>query len=281
MNLSPLSAPEPWDHVADGYADEAPWLVGPFSMRAAALARLDARTKVVDVACGPGTTTLRIASRVAHVSALDFSAPMISRLRRDLEARGLRNVTAVAGDGQALPFPDVSFDVAFSMFGLMFFPDRARGFTELWRVLRPGGTAVVSSWAPLARSPLMQAMFGALRAADPAMPEPRPDPSSLENPEVFEREMRAAGFVDVAIHPHEEAIAVDDAEALWDRMVRSSAPLVMLRRKLGEATWATRAEVARAWLRERIGPTPTALATVAFLGVGRRPETDGYASLPK
>jgi len=45
-------------------------------------------------------------------------------------------VTAQVADGQALPFADGEFEAAFSMFGLMFFPDRAKGFAELRRTSR-------------------------------------------------------------------------------------------------------------------------------------------------
>jgi SAM-dependent methyltransferase len=270
MSMSAFASAEPWNLVADGYGDEVAWLMGPFSERAAELAALDDRSDVVDVACGPGTTALAIAPRVKSVRGIDFSEAMVARMRREIEARGLRNATAQVGDGQALPFDDASFDAAFSMFGLMFFPDRARGFRELHRVLRPGGRAVVSSWAPFDRSPLMQAMFGSLQAADPSVPQPKPDPTSLENPEVFESELRAAGFVDVKIHTHEQAITVEDADALWSRMVRSSAPIAMMRRRVGDTEWSKRETIARAWLRERI-TAPTTLATTAFLAAARRP----------
>ena len=83
--------------------------------------------------------------------------------------------------------------------------------------------------------------------------------------------MREAGFVDVAVHPHEEAIAFESVDEMWERMIRSSAHIVMLRKRLGEDEWATRAKVARAWLRDTIGPTPTKLSTLAYLAVGARP----------
>jgi SAM-dependent methyltransferase len=132
-----------------------------------------------------------------------------------------------------MPFADAAFHAAFSLFGLMFFPDRAKGFAELRRVLRPGGVAVVSSWAPVSRSPLMQLMFGALRAADPSRPEPKDNPLSLENPDLLSQEMTDGGFSDVRVERHEARLAVASADELWHRMARSSAPLVMMQKKLG------------------------------------------------
>jgi SAM-dependent methyltransferase len=46
----------------------------------------------------------------------------------------------------ALPFEDASFDVVVCQFGVMFFPDRARGYAEVLRVLAPGGAFVFNAW---------------------------------------------------------------------------------------------------------------------------------------
>ena len=79
-----------------------------------------------------------------------------------------------------------------------------------------------------------------------------------------------AGFSDVAVHEHTVAFAFSGVDELWARMVRSSAPLVMLRERLGEQVWSDRAQVARAFLLREIGDGPSALSTTALLGVARR-----------
>lgn len=268
---NPLSNVEPWDLVASGYAAEAGAMMGPFSARALELAALGAEAVVLDVAAGPGTLTLLAAPRVARVQAVDFAPAMVEELERALAEQGIPNVQVEVGDGQALRFDERSFDAGFSMFGLMFFPERARGFRELFRVLKPGGVAVVSSWAPVDESSLMTLMFGALRAADPSRPAPQRDLLSLENPELFAEELSQAGFTDVAVHAHRVEYPAVGADELWERMCRSSAPLLLLRKKLGEAVWAEQARVARTYVRERLAADPTPLSTKAFLGLGRRP----------
>jgi hypothetical protein len=154
---------------------------------------------------------------------------------------------------------------------LMFFPDRPLGFREQFRVLKPDGVAVVSSWAPVDESSLMSLMFGALRAADPSRPAPQKDFLSLENAELFEQELKQAGFAEVAVLPHTVEFPPVPADELWDRMSRSSAPLVLLRRRLGESQWNTQAEVARAYLRQNLQGTNQPLTSKAFLGFGRKP----------
>ena len=268
---SPFAVPEPWELVADGYAAEAGALMQPFSRAAVALAKPGRAARVVDVAAGPGTLALELAPNVAHVTALDFAEAMNQALRAAAAARGLTNIDVLQADGQSLPLPDSAFDAGFSMFGWMFFPDRARGLVELRRVLRPGAPLVVSSWAPVSRSPLMAAMFGALHAADPSFQVPSYNPDSLENPARLTHELREGGFEQVAVHAHTQSIAFQNVDALWTRMVRSSAPLVSLRKRLGEALWTERSALALAHLRRELGEGATQLATTAWLGYGVRP----------
>jgi ubiquinone/menaquinone biosynthesis C-methylase UbiE len=268
---NPLSANEPWDLVASGYAAEATPIMLPFAQRAAELAKLDAKSVVIDVATGPGTLALLIAPGVKRVDAVDFSSAMLEQLRRAIAEQGVVNVRTFVGDGQALEFGEARYDAAFSMFGLMFFPDRLRGFREILRVLKPGGKAVVSSWAPIDESPLMSLMFGAIRAADPSRPAPQKDMLSLENSQLFREEMERAGFSDVVIHEHEATYDRGPAEEFWERMARSSAPLVLLRRRLGEEVWAEQAKLAREYLVRQLADPSIVLRTKAYLGFGRKP----------
>lgn len=133
-----LVTPDAWSRVGQGYTSRFTPTLAAYARTALSLAQPAADAHVLDVAAGPGTLALLAAPDVRHVSALDFSSGMIDRLRHDAAARGLTNVEAVVGDGQALPYADASFDAAFSMFGLIFFPDRARGLGELLRVLWQG-----------------------------------------------------------------------------------------------------------------------------------------------
>ncbi|MBF6129215.1 class I SAM-dependent methyltransferase [Nocardia brasiliensis] len=270
MSANPLAVAEPWDLVADGYAEFAPALMQPFSDRALEFASLTTASQVIDVAAGTGLLSLLAAPQVARVHAIDFSEPMLARLNAAARAGGLTNIETKVGDGQDLPYESDRFDAGFSMFGLMFFPERAKGFGELFRVLRPGGTAVVSSWAPVVESPLMRLMFGAIAAADPSIQEPQPDYLGLENPEIFETEMRRAGFEAVSIQRHSTALAYADAEQLWDTMVRSSAPLTLMRRNVGEREWTERVSLMKSYLAANYRPNQP-LSTTAFLGIGHKP----------
>ena len=147
--MNALATAEPWDLVAVAYVADALPYFETFSREALRLAALPTRARVADIAAGPGTLSLLAATGGATVSAIDLSPNMVAEFRARVAAAGLDAAVDVrVGDGQQLPFESGVFDAAFSMFGLMFFPDRAAGLREMKRVLKPGGRAVVSSWIP-------------------------------------------------------------------------------------------------------------------------------------
>ncbi|MBR0799653.1 methyltransferase domain-containing protein [Bradyrhizobium jicamae] len=114
----------------------------PFVLRAAHVAP---GMRVLDIATGTGLSAEAALSAVGsggHVTAADVSAEMV-RTARD-RIGGAPNASVAVEDGQALSFPDLTFDAVLCNLGLMFFPDPARGLAEFRRVLRAGGRAAVS-----------------------------------------------------------------------------------------------------------------------------------------
>jgi ubiquinone/menaquinone biosynthesis C-methylase UbiE len=144
-----LSAIEPWDLVANGYAETTMQMLAHFADEAIAASRLKPGAVILDVACGPGTLALMVAREGGEVRGIDFSVPMLDIFRQHVERTGLKNISIRHGDAQELPYADNTFDAAFSMFGLMFFPDRRKGCAEIYRTLKPGGTIAATSWAPI------------------------------------------------------------------------------------------------------------------------------------
>jgi SAM-dependent methyltransferase len=108
---------------------------------------LRAGSRVLDVACGAGNTALAAARRFAEVVGVDFVPALLARGRERAAAERLP-VAFQEGDAEALPFPDASFDVVLSTFGVMFAPDQARAAAELLRVCRRGGTIGLANWTP-------------------------------------------------------------------------------------------------------------------------------------
>ena len=103
--------------------------------------------RVLDVAAGNGNATLAAARRFAHVTSTDYVPALLEGGRRRAEADGLA-VTFEVADAEALPYPDASFDVILSTFGVMFAPDHAKSSSEMLRVCRRGGRIGLASWTP-------------------------------------------------------------------------------------------------------------------------------------
>ena len=269
MSTSPLAQPEPWTLVADAYAAELEPQFALYARDALALAALPAGSRVVDVATGPGTLAMLAAGAGHSVSALDFSPAMVANFKARLAGPGAPSIDVRVGDGQSLPFADGTFDGAFSMFGLMFFPDRGAGFRELRRVLWPGGRAVVSSWGPFVGP--FSVLFESLRALLPDVPFAGGKPP-LGTAEEMAGEMKAAGFSDVAVHSVAHTLRAPTLAEFWGSAQRTNVQLVLLRRRIGEARWGEVVGGIYDRLRAQLGEGEVAAVGTALRrgGVGTR-----------
>ena len=108
---------------------------------------LRAGQKVLDVAAGNGNVALAAARRWCDVVATDYVPALLERARERAAAERLEMAFREA-DAEALPFPDGSFDIVVSTFGVMFTPDQDRAAAELLRVCRPGGKIGLANWTP-------------------------------------------------------------------------------------------------------------------------------------
>jgi ubiquinone/menaquinone biosynthesis C-methylase UbiE len=265
---NPLATAEPWDTVAPAYTDELLPLFELFSRDALDRADLPAHPRVADIAAGPGTLSVMAAKQGARVWAIDFSPVMIGRHRERAVAQGvIDQITLLEGDGQKLPWESDQFDAAFSMFGLIFFPDRVAGFREMHRVIKAGRRAIVSSWAPF------EGAFGVLmdtvRAHLPGIPFGQGQ-APLGKPEDYHREMKEAGFSDVRVETILHAMTAESVEAFWENVQRTNVALILARRKIGEDAWATLSPGIVAQLRKELGAGTVSVSARAHLGIGAR-----------
>src|SRR5207247_3397897 len=112
-------------------------VANPFS-----LGRLERGARVADLGCGAGTDTLVAAQMVGpdgHVTGVDMTPEMLAKAHAAAGAMGAANVDFVEGEIERLPFADGSIDVVISNGVIDLVPDKDTVFSEIFRVLQPGG----------------------------------------------------------------------------------------------------------------------------------------------
>jgi ubiquinone/menaquinone biosynthesis C-methylase UbiE len=155
--LSPQAGAAAPDLAAIKKKQQATWASGDYAVVGTTLQivgetlaeAVDVRSgeRVLDVAAGNGNATLAAARRFAEVTSTDYVQELLDKGAARARAEGLP-VAFQQADAEALPFEDGSFDVALSIFGVMFAPDAERCAAELLRVVRPGGRIGLASWTP-------------------------------------------------------------------------------------------------------------------------------------
>jgi SAM-dependent methyltransferase len=130
------------------------FLLGPFVGRIAAdvAAVAPDGARVLEVGCGPGHLSIRLARRHGmEVTGLDLDPAMVERARANVDRLGdwdERRPSFLVGDVASLAFPDGSFDLVVSTLSMHHWADPAAGLAEVGRVLRPGGWALVWDFRP-------------------------------------------------------------------------------------------------------------------------------------
>ncbi|MCK6538194.1 MAG: hypothetical protein L6Q84_34915 [Polyangiaceae bacterium] len=140
-------------------------------------------------------------------------------------------------------------------------------------MLAPGGPALIATWAPIERRPVMKLAFEAVAEALPSFP--RPAKGDLQDPADCVREMSAAGFEGVQCRPFTASIRVSSPEEYLWLIVRSAAPFAVMKRKLGEAAWRENEARLLEALRPRIPATGMELSAEALMTVGTWPARPG------
>jgi SAM-dependent methyltransferase len=153
-------------------------------------------TRVLEIAAGTGVVTRALASVLpesASIVATDLNQPMLDLAsavgtRRPVEWR--------QADAMHLPFRDGMFDAVVCQFGVMFFPDKSKAFSEARRVLRSGGVFIFSVWDRIEQNEFADTVTTALESLFPKDP-PRflaRTPHGYYDRSIIERDLEGGGF---------------------------------------------------------------------------------------
>lgn len=162
---------------------------------------------VVDVGCGTGTTTLRIAEAVGpggQVLGVDISEQQLSLARQRVAAAGVTQVQLVLDDAATHAFGPNSFDLCFTRFGVMFFADPVAAFRNIRSAMKPSGRLLLAVFRSGSENPWTTASVVAIRhlvPPPPALGPEEPGQFSWSDPARVRRILDGAGFNNVVLTP--------------------------------------------------------------------------------
>jgi SAM-dependent methyltransferase len=242
----------------------------PLTEALLALAAPLAGERVLDIGCGSGTTTFLLAERVGpagKVIGVDISAPMLGVARDRAKAQGSA-VEFIQADIADYAFAPHSFDLGFSQFGVMFFPDPMAAFANIHGAMKPGARLAFLCWRGPNENPWAAVPEGAAKPLLPPVPPPAPDAPgrySFANPDRTRSVLLQAGFHAVEITKSDAPIHLGNTPEAAASSSIDAGPLL---RTLADTDAETRAKVRVAVtsrLAQEMGPGGIFLTAGAWL----------------
>ena len=182
----------------------------------------------LDVATGTGAVALLAARAGANVVGIDLSPALIKTAKFNAATKGLE-IRFEAGDAEALPYDDASFDVVSSALGTQFAPDHAAVAHELARVCRPGGRLGLACWTPESG---VAGMFAVMR---PFMAPPAPGQGNIFDwgrPD-YARDLLGDAF-ELELETRDTVLRAQSGEEVWELFSSAYGPTKALAESLDE-----------------------------------------------
>lgn len=153
-------------------------------------------SRILEVAAGTGVVTRALAALLdkgISIVATDLNQAMLDEAAA-IGASG--SVEWQQADAMALPFPDNEFDAVICQFGVMFFPDKPKAFSEARRVLAPGGVFIFNVWDHISENEFADTVTTALESVFPEDPPQflARTPHGYYDRSKFERDLASGGF---------------------------------------------------------------------------------------
>jgi SAM-dependent methyltransferase len=217
-------------------------------------------SRVLDVGCGGGETTIEIARQVGPggvATGLDVSQPMLTYALEKARAEGAGNASFTLADAQTAALPEGFYDLFFSRFGVMFFDDPAAALRNLRRALRPGGRFTFLCWRALDENPTFHVPARAVAKFVPLPPvvPHAPGPFAFADAERVGGFLGQAGFTEVRFEKLDRLLPVGGGSGLEEAaafLIQMGPAAAALQGALPEVVSA-----ARAGVREAIAPYQT------------------------
>jgi SAM-dependent methyltransferase len=171
------------------------------------------RLRWLDVGCGNGAFTEVLIARCApaEVIAVDPSEGQLAYART---RPGVKSAQFQAGDAQALPFADGSFDAAVMALVITFLPDPGNAVAEMARVVRPGGWVATYMWDVPGGGTPVHPVYVAMESL--GIPNPRPPGAAVSRRNAMQALWEDAGLQLIETRVIRVPIVYSDFDDFWN-----------------------------------------------------------------
>ncbi len=253
IRTAPVDLADP--DVAE-FFDELPLWSAPFAQALLERVPLSRGQTVVDIGSGTGFLSIELAQRLGQdstVIAVDPWAHACARLRRKLDHLGLDNVKVLEEDAAVLSLPQASVDLVVSNLGINNFTDPDRVLAVCRRILRPGGTLVLSSNLVGTFATFYAGFAAVLRAQGrlDALGRLEQHVANRATPEAVTRRLQAHGFTGVDIVSGCFEIGLCDGRAVFEHYFLRLGFLPDWQAVAGVEAWPCVRDELECWLTAR------------------------------
>lgn len=250
-----------------------PLIFQPYAEDLAARVMAGQPERILEVAAGTGALTQEMAAHLdgGSIVATDLNPAMLDLAVARFPGDG--RISCRQADALDLPFADESFDTVTCQFGAMFFPDKAKGYAEARRVLKPGGRFLFNVWDTVQSNDFTAVMLDALAALFPVDP-PRflaRTPHGYHDAGTIELDIMAGGFPRPGIERVEKRSRADSAADVAIGLCQGTPMRGEIEARGAPGLEAATEAVAKA-LERRFGSGPIEGALSAFVVSARKAE---------
>ena len=192
-------------------------MLNPLGTKAISKLDLSKATKIIDIGCGCGATTLEIAKQLGEgeIIGVDISKPMLARAAKNASAQSLSNANFQVSDVQVDDMPS-DFDIAFSRFGVMFFEDPYQAFSNIYKSLKENGQLSFVCWQNPPLNPWQSLSLQVIKEyLDLPSPPPKsPGPFAFEDKNYISDILNQSNFKDIEIEDNQEDIVMFSGKSI-------------------------------------------------------------------
>lgn len=206
-----------FDRSSEEYGQIGPQFFAYFGNKLVEHANIHEGAAVLDIACGRGASLFPAVEKVGplgSVIGIDLSLEMLAKTQMDIDHRDIDGIRLIKMDAEQLLFPSASFDFVLCGLALFFFPHIDQALMEMYRVLKPQGVLVASTFGEEDRRwDVLDELVASYR--DKLKAVPQAETSKLNTSSEIIETLGKAGFTNIEILIEEKEFYYQDADEWW------------------------------------------------------------------